>query len=91
MYEKLKLICAQINKCYATLDPYAELLGEGVVPVYEGWYSSIEEVGVYLGLTEEQIDTCWIYEIEGSVGFTLNDGSDYTAYTIEQLAYAWEH
>jgi hypothetical protein len=30
-----------------------ELLGDGVSPITEGWYNSIEQVGVYLGLTEE--------------------------------------
>lgn len=91
MYEKLKIICAQISKCYDTMEPYQKLLGDGVSPIFEGWYNSIEEVGVYLGLTEEQIASCWDYEIYGNVSFTLNDGSKYMAYTIDQLAYAWEH
>lgn len=91
MYEKLKLICKLIQEYYETMEPYMELLGDGVSPITEGWYNSIEQVGVYLGLTEEQIDSCWNYEIEGNVSFTLNDGSEYIAYTIPQLVYAWEH
>ena len=90
MLEKVKLICSLISKCCDVMEPYQELLGEGISPVYEGWYNSIEEVGVYLGLTEEQIDSCWNYEIEGYVSFTLTDGSEYIAYTIEQLVHAWE-
>jgi hypothetical protein len=53
MFEKVKLICGLIHECFDTMEPYEELLGDGVYPIFEGWYNSIEEVGVYLGLTEE--------------------------------------
>jgi hypothetical protein len=53
MFEKVKLICGLIRNCLNIMEPYQELLGEGVSPIFEGWHSSIEEVGVYLGLTEE--------------------------------------
>ena len=79
MFEKVKLICGLIRNCLNTMEPYHELLGDGV---FKGWYSSIEEVGVYLGLTEEQIDCCWDYEIYGKVSLVLDNGMDYTAYTV---------
>ena len=91
MFEKVKLICGLIRKCFNTMEPYQELLGDGVSPIFEGWYNSIEEVGVYLGLTEKQIDCCWDYEIYGKVSFVLDNGMDYTACTVGQLAYALGH
>ena len=91
MFEKVKLICGLICECFNTMEPYQELLGDGVSPIFEGWHHSIEEVGVYLGLTEEQIDCCWDYEIYGRVSFVLDNGMDYTACTVGQLAYALGH
>ena len=91
MKEKFELIIGLYKDHMDTMKPYEDLLGCGVEPISNAWYEDIYRVGEFIGVDRDWSDACFDLLWYGYCMFTLDNGEEYKAESIEDFVYAWEH